>query len=249
MAVIEEIVEKEISPIIEKQPIEKQPIEKQPAKDQSTVITPAIEPDTDGDVFFETEEYPAEELKQLIQQASEYKAKGNTLFGQAEYTQAITEYENALLTCPESLVKERAVYFGNIAACHLKQDQYKDARDMCTQALKLDPTYAKALLRRAQANEKINSSSSMQAALDDYKTLKPLVHDPYTLRQCQRAETELPNKIKQKMDQEKEEMMGKLKDLGNSLLGKFGLSTDNFQMQQDSGSGGYSMNFVNSPNK
>lgn len=120
---------------------------------------------------------------------------------------------------------------------------------MCTQALKLDPTYVKALLRRAQANEKINSSSSMQAALDDYKTLKPLVHDTYTLRQVQRAETDLPNKIKQKMEQEKEEMMGKLKDLGNSLLGKFGLSTDNFQMQQDSSSGGYSMNFVNSPKK
>ncbi|KAG2236020.1 hypothetical protein BDF21DRAFT_417920 [Thamnidium elegans] len=243
MAVIEEIIEKKVSPIIEKQPNEKRPAKEQSAE----TIT---EPDTDGDVFFESEEYPAEELKQLIQQASEYKTKGNTFFGQSEYTKAITEYENALMTCPESLVKERAVYFGNIAACHLKQDEYKDARDMCTQALKLDPTYVKALLRRAQANEKINSSSSMQAALDDYKTLKPLVHDTYTLRQCQRAETDLPNKIKQKMEQEKEEMMGKLKDLGNSLLGKFGLSTDNFQLQQDSGgSGGYSMNFVNSPKK
>lgn len=121
---------------------------------------------------------------------------------------------------------------------------------MCTQALKLDPKYAKALLRRAQANEKIGTSSSMQASLEDYQKLKELVQDKYTLGQCQRAEKELPNKIKQKMELEKEEMMGKLKDLGNSLLGKFGLSTDNFQLQQDpTGKGGYSMNFVNSPQK
>lgn len=51
----------------------------------------------------------------------EYKAKGNAFFGQGEYKKAIDEYENALMTCPESVYKERAIYFGNIAACHLKQ--------------------------------------------------------------------------------------------------------------------------------
>jgi hypothetical protein len=123
---------------------------------------------------------------------------------------------------------------------------------MCTQALKLDPKYTKALLRRAQANEKIGTSTSMTEALEDYKNLKKksTTIDPYTLRECQRAERELPAIIKDKMEKEKEEMIGKLKDLGNTLLGKFGLSTDNFQLQQDpSGSGGYSMNFVNSPAK
>jgi hypothetical protein len=121
---------------------------------------------------------------------------------------------------------------------------------MCTQALKLDPLYTKALLRRAQANEKMSTSTSMTESLEDYKKLKKTNVDTYTLRECQRAERELPNKIKEKMEKEKEEMMGKLKDLGNTLLGKFGLSTDNFQMQPDpSGSGGYSMNFVNSPSK
>lgn len=43
-------------------------------------------------------------------------------------------------------------------------------------------------------------------------------------------------------------MMRKLKGVGDSMLGWFGLSTDNFQVQQGQG-GGYSLNFVNNPKK
>lgn len=38
-------------------------------------------------------------------------------------------------------------------------------------------------------------------------------------------------------------LAGKLKDLGNTVLGKFGMSLDNFKAVQDPSTGSYSINF------
>jgi hypothetical protein len=46
------------------------------------------------------------------------------------------------------------------------------------------------------------------------------------------------------MELMKDEAIGKLKELGNSLLGHFGLSLDNFKVNQDeAGGGGYNISF------
>ena len=45
----------------------------------------------------------------------------------------------------------------------------------------------------------------------------------------------------------KEEMLSTLKGFGNTILGKFGLSLDNFKAEQDPATGSYSIQFVNGP--
>ncbi|CAN1340892.1 Tetratricopeptide repeat protein 1 [Linum perenne] len=49
----------------------------------------------------------------------------------------------------------------------------------------------------------------------------------------------------EKREKMKEEMIGKLKEMGNSLLGRFGMSVDNFKAVKDPNTGSYSISFQN----
>lgn len=72
----------------------------------------------------------------------------------------------AVDTCPESATQQRAVYFANLAACHVKLEEWVDAREQASAALRADPSYIKALMRRAIACEKLDN---LDQALADAK--------------------------------------------------------------------------------
>ncbi|KAI9058839.1 TPR-like protein [Trametes sanguinea] len=140
--------------------------------------------------------------------------------------------------------KARAVLNANIGACFVKLGEHKEVVTACTEALRDDPDYIKALQRRAVANEEIGSWSSLSSAQEDYKRLLELLPSRSPeLVSIRRTLAALPPRIEAAQKRETAEMLDKLKGLGNQILGNFGLSTDNFQFVPN-GQGGYSMNFV-----
>lgn len=91
--------------------------------------------------------------------------------------------------------------------------------------------------RRAKLYEE---NDKLDESLEDFKKVLELDSNCTEARQ---AIVRLPVKINERNEKLKEEMLGKLKDLGNMILKPFGLSTNNFQMQQDPSTGSYSVNF------
>lgn len=67
-----------------------------------------------------------------------------------------------------------------------------------------------------------------------------------SLTQYAEKRRQLAKRIDERNEKLKEEMLGKLKDVGNKILGKFGMSLDNFKMEQDPATGGYSIKFEKS---
>lgn len=84
----------------------------------------------------------------------------------------------------------------------------------------------------------------MDEALTDYKRVYELDPGQHEARE---ATFRLPPVIQERNERLKTEMMGQLKELGNMILKPFGLSTSNFQMQQDPNTGSYSINFNQNP--
>ncbi|CAE6366162.1 unnamed protein product [Rhizoctonia solani] len=130
----------------------------------------------------------------------------------------------------------------NIGACHVKLGDHEGAVKACTEALIDDPKYIKALQRRASSNEAIGSWSALASAESDYTTLLDLL-PPSSKGPVRLTLARLKPRVQEAKEKETAEMMGKLKDLGNSVLGRFGLSTNNFQFTPN-GQGGYGINFV-----
>lgn len=184
-----------------------------------------------------------EEKEEKRKEAQCCKDEGNKLFKDQSFKDAMRCYTRALHICPLSFPKDRSIMFSNRAVCKMKLDHKDEAIKDCTRALNLHPHYLKALLRRAELYE---GEDKLDEALVDYQKVLEIDPGQHSARAaCMR----LPDQIKERNEKMKAEMLGKLKDLGNMILKPFGLSTDNFQLNQDPNSGGYSVNFSQNANK
>jgi tetratricopeptide (TPR) repeat protein len=177
----------------------------------------------------------------------------------SDYTPLITNVE-ACNHYSEATLKLISVVYQNAAASHEKiakinSEVLAKALDYgilyCDQSLKFQSGYVKPLRRKAELQySRIEPESSsnlydekrgqyLDKCLEAYQLLAQI--DKLTGFENARV-LELQKRVNLRNEKMKEEMFGKLKDLGNMCLGPFGLSTDNFKMQQGE-NGSYSLNF------
>ena len=177
------------------------------------------------------------EIAKDIDAALKAKEAGNTYFRDKDYDGAITLYSQAVAHCPadEANKENLAVFLGNRAAAYYAIEEFTLVVDDCTLALETHPTYVKVLHRRMQALEKLER---LDEALNDAKRIQEL--DP-SWPKIGVTVSRLEKESAEKMEKLKTEALGKLKDIGNSILGNFGMSLDSFKFQQDPNTGSWTI--------
>ncbi|MED6146043.1 hypothetical protein PIB30_030836 [Stylosanthes scabra] len=121
------------------------------------------------------------------QGVSAARSKGNELFKASRFSEACAAYGEGLERDPYN-----SVLLCNSAACRLKLGQLEKAVEDCTLALNLRPSYAKARLRRADCNAKLEK---WEASIQDYEILLKETQDD---EQVNRALLEAQEKLKKK---------------------------------------------------
>ena len=144
-----------------------------------------------------------EEKSDRKSHAQDLKKNGNSFYQAGENDEAVKQYNRALEVCPLSFTEDRAILMANKAAALIKMDQKVEAIEQCSEAIQLNPKYVKALLRRGQTYEETDKPHD---AMKDFQQVLEI--DP-THKEARMAVMRLPEKIKEKDEKLKEEMMSK----------------------------------------
>lgn len=201
--------------------------------------TPSVSAHIEDRDSYEDAMTDEEHKQRSLAQANEAKAEGNRSFTAGEYEAALAHYAKALEIAPDDPIANevRSMCFANRAVCYYKLSKYDETVKESTKALELNPAYVKALIKRADAHEILQQ---FEEAIAD---LKKVLELEASNEQARRTIIRLEPLAAEKREKLKEEMIGKLKDLGNSVLGRFGMSVDNFKAVKDPNSGSYSISF------
>lgn len=175
-----------------------------------------------------------------LSKAQELKEKGNELFKAGNYDDAQEAYSDAIMWCSEEEKELYSTLFSNRAACYQYLEDWDAVIRDSTKAIEFREDFVKAYHRRCKAYE---MQDKMQDALADLKKILEL--DPSQRPRMEGHLKVVEQKANAQFEKDKAEMMGKLKDLGNSVLGNFGMSMDNFQWVQDPATGSYSVSYKN----
>ncbi|CAO1622966.1 unnamed protein product [Parajaminaea phylloscopi] len=143
----------------------------------------------------------------------------------------------------EELNTLRVTLHSNMAASEMKLNRWERGSKACDEALRDDPSHLKSLNRRATCLEQIGTWSSLSSAHADLTRLCSHSQLPAAMLPTIKSSlSRVSNKRDEAAQREKDEMMGKLKGLGDAILGNFGLSTNNFKFEQNQ-QGGWGMKF------
>jgi len=171
--------------------------------------------------------------------ADEAKLSGNAAYANKDYETAVSHYSVGIARCPSDSTTRLITLYNNRAAARLQLKRYDQVIEDCSASLSLsaDQPNPKALLRRSAAHENLDDLSSALADINSLLQSDPSNKDGIATHQ------RLSVLSKAKQEAAQQEMLTKLKELGNGILGKFGLSLDQFKATKDPNTGSYNINF------
>lgn len=171
-------------------------------------------------------------------------------------------------TTSEEATELGATLHANLSASYLKLEKFLEARDSADAALRLLSSKkkkegdekkkalllaAKALLRRAAAaageGDFASAAADARAAAEQAKSAAAASSSSSSAsaflleKQASAAAEDYGRRAAEAAERARDEVVGKLKELGNSLLGRFGLSLDSFAAEKDPETGAYSIKF------
>jgi len=174
-----------------------------------------------------------------LETAMAQKERGNDHFKAKEYDEAVQCYSYAVAYCPTEEKDQMGMFLGNRSAAYFHLEEWQQVVTDCTASLENKPDVSKVLQRRSQALEKLDR---LDEALQDAKKLFDLeTTDMINKRKLGENVSRLEKAHEKKMEKLKDEALGKLKELGNTILGNFGMSLDQFNMKQDPATGSWSI--------